>query len=146
MPWTDEPLAGFTRGKPWLPIPEEHRRACVALQAVDPDSPLRGLTKFLRWRAALPVLRRGAIEGIAATENVLSFRRRLGDELLMVAFNLGDTAAVASFDGLGGAQPVSGHGLPEGRLEGERLALPPHGVFFGRISGGVQEHPVPYAT
>jgi alpha-glucosidase len=136
MPWNDEPLAGFTRGDPWLPIPEEHRGACVALQAADPDSPLCGLTRFLRWRAALPILRQGEISHIAATENVLSFRRRLGAEMLWVGFNLGDTAAVVSFDDLAGAEALSGHGLPEGSIEGARLALPPHGVFFGRLSGG----------
>ncbi|TGV57625.1 alpha-glucosidase, partial [Mesorhizobium sp. M2D.F.Ca.ET.160.01.1.1] len=38
LPWTDAPLAGFTTGQPWLPIPAEHRAAAVAVQERDPHS------------------------------------------------------------------------------------------------------------
>jgi alpha-glucosidase len=77
------------------------------------------------------VLRRGEIEFIVATDDVLAFRRSLRQERLIAVFNLRNSAAEFSSQELLGARAVSGHGLPEGSLSGARLSLPAHGVFFG---------------
>jgi hypothetical protein len=68
---------------------------------------------------------------MVATDDVLAFRRSFREERLIVVFNLRNAQAEFSSSELLGARPVSGHGLPEGSLFGERLTLPPHGVFFG---------------
>ena len=56
LPWTDAPLAGFTTGQPWLPIPAEHRAAAVAVQERDPHSVLAAFRAFLAWRHTQPAL------------------------------------------------------------------------------------------
>jgi alpha-glucosidase len=52
LPWTDAPLAGFTTGQPWLPIPAEHRAAAVAVQERDPHSVLAAFRAF--WPGGIP--------------------------------------------------------------------------------------------
>jgi alpha-glucosidase len=88
LPWTDAPLAGFTTGQPWLPIPAEHRAAAVAVQERDPGSVLAAFRGFLAWRHSQPALLHGSIRFIESAEPVLLFERMLADETLLLAFNL----------------------------------------------------------
>ena len=53
---------------------------------------------------------------------------------MLVVFNLSGTAAEWILpQGLGTARVIDGHGLASGAIEGDRLRLPGHGVFYGRI-------------
>lgn len=131
MPWNDTVTAGFTDGRPWLPIAPEHRYRAVCLQHRDQSSPLQAFRRFLRWRKGHPALIAGDIEFIAASDTVLAFRRRLHGAYLVAAFNLSAREARLSLSELAGLRPIDGHGLPAGRLEGSQLLLPAHGVFFG---------------
>jgi alpha-glucosidase len=133
MPWTDEPGAGFSEAAPWLPVPAEHRARSVSRQEPDPDAPLHAFRRLLRWRARHPALRLGDIEFIAATDSVLCFRRSLGDEHLVAAFNLDGDAVSLELAPLQGATALTGHGLPGGELRGTTLHLPAHAVYFGRL-------------
>ena len=75
MPWTDAPGAGFSDGKPWLPVPTAHRALAMAAQAADPGSALAFTRAFLRLRRAHPALRHGRARFLDAPEPVLAFRR-----------------------------------------------------------------------
>jgi alpha-glucosidase len=131
MPWSHDEHGGFSSVTPWLPVPAEHLKLAVAEQERDAGSSLHAFRRFLRWRREREVLRRGEIEFMVATDDVLAFRRSLREERLIAVFNLRNAQAEFSSPELLGARPVSGHGLPEGSLSGARLTLPPHGVFFG---------------
>jgi alpha-glucosidase len=134
LAWGEGQHGEFTTGEPWLPVWGEHLALSVAAQERDPGSALHAFRRMLKWRNGLEVLRAGEIEAVSATDEVLSFRRRLPRADVIAAFNLtGDAASLERAD-LAGARPMSGHGLPEGRLEGARLELPAHGVFFGDLS------------
>ena len=133
MPWDNEEHGGFSSAQPWLPVPAEHLALAVSEQERDAASPLNAFRRFLRWRQGLAVLRRGELEFMVATDDVLAFRRRLDRECLIAVFNLRNAPTEFSSTELKGARVVSGHGLPEGRLSGERLSLPAHGVFFGAV-------------
>jgi alpha-glucosidase len=130
MPWNDTATAGFTDGRPWLPIAPEHRYLAASIQELDERSPLHAFRRFLRWRKGHPALIAGDIDFIVASDTLLAFRRRLNDECLIAAFNFSATEATHSLPEFAGLRPLDGHGLPAGRLEGSRLVLPPHGVFF----------------
>lgn len=88
MPWDESAHGGFTRGTPWLPLPDEHRGLSVAAQSRDPASPLSRLRAFLRWRKQQPALIEGDIEFVDAPEPVLAFVRRHARQTLIAAFNL----------------------------------------------------------
>jgi alpha-glucosidase len=136
MPWNDADVqAGFSHGMPWLPVPEEHRARAVAQQQADPHSVLNGFRAFMRWRQTQPALRWGEIEFIETAEPVLGFIRRLGEQALLVMFNLGVDGIELTLPPLpaGELTPIGGHGLQAGSIDGNRLRLPGHGAWFARL-------------
>ena len=133
MPWNDDVHAGFSRGTPWLPLPEEHRALAVAHQEADPHSVLNGFRSFMQWRKKQPALCLGDICFLDTEEPVLAFTRSLDDETVLVVFNLAVQAALVTLPGLGRQHRLDGHGLTQGQLEGEHLQLPGHGVWFARL-------------
>jgi len=133
MPWQQAERGGFSSGKPWLPVPAQHLARAVEVQERDAQSNLQAFRRLLRWRKQQPALQWGSIEFLAASDAVLAFTRRLDKEQLLVAFNLSPKNAAIDLPQLMSGQPVSGHGLPQGHLEGARLTLPPHGVLFIRL-------------
>ncbi|WP_198117597.1 alpha-amylase family glycosyl hydrolase [Massilia rhizosphaerae] len=135
MPWTnDAPNAGFTTGKPWLPVPPEHLRLAEAGQDQDPQSTLNFARNIIRWRRTLPQLTRGDIVFFDVPEQALALRRDLdGHPSVLAVFNVTD--APLTFDWLDavGAAPLEGHGLP-GAVNGTTVTLPPYGAWFGKVA------------
>ena len=132
MPWTEAADAGFSAGKPWLPVPASHRQHSVQAQDADPDSVLNSARRFLRWRSTRPALVGGSIRFLDTPEPVLAFYREQSGQRLLAAFNLStDPAALALPDG--DWDPEVGHGFAQnsGFSEGKVL-LPGYGVFFAR--------------
>lgn len=125
IPWTDH--GGFSGAEPWLPMPDEHLKLCVAEQDKNPQSPLNFLRGFLKWRKQNPALMTGDIDFIDAPEPLLAFTR--GGKTLYV-FNLGDGAQ--SFKPFGPVTALPGFPLPSSHKEGT-ITLPPFGVFFGSL-------------
>jgi alpha-glucosidase len=132
MPWATRDGAGFSAARAWLPIPPQHLAMSVERQEADAASPLHGLRTFLAWRNGQPALRLGAMAVLAAGETHIAVERRQGRQHLVAAFNLGATPARFADERLGGLVALEGHGLPEGRLLGSTLALPPFSAWFGR--------------
>ena len=94
MPWQSAaPAAGFSTGKPWLPVPEAHRALAVSEQEDDPDS----LLNHYRWSIGLrqkhPALRIGDQTAMKAEGSVLSFRRAAGEDKLQIRANLSNKPA-----------------------------------------------------
>jgi alpha-glucosidase len=133
MPWSAGVHGGFSEAVPWLPVPLTHLAHSVAAQEADPHSSLQGFRRFLHWRRQHPALLHGQIEFLRADDAMLVFTRRHPAESLLVAFNLGNQPASALLPRALAAQPLSGHGLPEGQLEGARITLPPHGVLYALL-------------
>lgn len=82
-------------------------------------------------------MRTGDIQFLDTDEPVLAFLRNSPLERLLCAFNLGSNSESVRLNLDGGAgplsgtrlQPLTGHGLM-GRLDGDRLDLPPYGAVF----------------
>src|SRR3546814_6292602 len=82
MPWiTDAPNAGFSTGRPWLPIPPKHRLLAVDRQEQDPDSVLNAYRHFLAWRKGRPSLIRGAYVARETPDPVFAFEDRKSTRL-----------------------------------------------------------------
>ncbi|BDT60785.1 alpha-glucosidase [Massilia varians] len=140
IPWTSEaPNAGFTTGKPWLPVAEPHLAASVAQQDQDPDSMLNFQRRFIAWRKTMPQLTRGEIAFFDAPEPVLALRRWVEDgdgmDSVLAAFNLSDREVSFDWPESSAARALGTHGLP-GQAAGGKVSLPPYGAWFGSIPAG----------
>jgi len=79
--------AGFSNGKPWLPVSAAASAKAVNRQEVDPYSVLAHYRKVLAARRREPVLISGSIDFLDAPEGVLAFTRGLGEEKILCVFN-----------------------------------------------------------
>lgn len=134
MPWTaGARQAGFTAAaRSWLPVDPAHHERAVDRQEGDADSPLNFTRRFLRWRKALAPLRLGQTRLLDLAEPIFALERRHGDEVLVAAFNVTGKGAFARSGSLPRMQPLEGHGFAAA-YDGDRLFLPAHGAFFGRV-------------
>ena len=88
IPWDATTGAGFTTGKPWLPIGAEAGRVIVAAERDDPASMLSLYRRLIWYRKASSALRLGRYRSLAtAPEGVFAFLRTAGEEQLLVALN-----------------------------------------------------------
>ena len=134
MPWDGEEVnAGFSSGKPWLPIPPEHVGLAAAGQERDAGSPLRFARRFIAWRKSVAPLLQGDIAFLDAAEPVLAFRRDLTQQAAVLAvFNLGAEAVQVNLPQAAGAVDLIGHGLA-GENRSGTISLPPYGAWFGTV-------------
>jgi alpha-glucosidase len=134
LPWNDSINAGFSSGKPWLPVPDDHRVLAVSQQELDPQSALHGFRSFMQWRHRQPALRWGDIRFIDTPEPVLAFTRSYQGETVLAMFNLGAKPVDVALPAFRDATPIEGHGLEEGTLSEGLAQLPPHGLLFARLA------------
>ena len=134
MVWEKDSLnAGFSTGKPWLPVPDGQRARAVDVQAPDVNSVLTHYRAVLAIRRAHPALARGSIRFLDAQGDVLAFVREQEGEKLLCAFNFGDETADWPLPaGLGAVEAVdfAGYGAA---LQGNALSLPPLRAFIGQL-------------
>jgi alpha-glucosidase len=91
MPWEPPseagPSAGFSTGRPWLPLVADAERLCVRRQLEDPDS-LLSLVRRLAWRRRDdPCLQGGEQRSVDAGDGILGYLRELDGDSLLVLLN-----------------------------------------------------------
>ncbi len=133
MVWErDAANAGFTTGKPWLPIPAAHRKRAVDAQQADAGSVLNRYRAALALRRRHPALVSGGIRFLDAKGDVLAFMRECDGERLLCVFNFGMESArwrlPAELDMPAPVDPA-GDVVPDG----DALALAGLAAFIGRI-------------
>ncbi|MEL4340068.1 alpha-glucosidase [Shewanella xiamenensis] len=134
MPWEQHAdFAGFSQVTPWLPVTSEHRALAVDVQEADPASMLHCYRQFLAWRKGYPILIEGEIEFLDAPEPLLVFVRKLGEQKLLVCFNLLDTETQLSLAGLKLQQELTGHGLKTALLQGDNLIFSAYASFYALL-------------
>lgn len=92
MQWDASPYAGFTNGRPWLPLAADFTTRNVAVQLEQPASLLGLYRELIALRRAHPVLHAGTYRKITALGDVLVFLRESAEECVLVALNLAGTA------------------------------------------------------
>ena len=88
MQWDNGLHGGFSAAEPWLPLAADFAIVNVAAQASDRHSMLslyRALIALRRSQAPLAI---GDYVAVAASDAVLAYERRLGEQRLLVALNL----------------------------------------------------------
>ncbi|HEX3571486.1 MAG TPA: alpha-amylase family glycosyl hydrolase [Acidobacteriaceae bacterium] len=100
MVWTNSDNAGFTTGKPWLPISPDFTLYSVATEINDLRSVLSLYRSLLALRRKHAALHSGDVYGVKPTDegnqNVLAYRRTDGVERMQVLLNLsGESQTIA---------------------------------------------------
>jgi alpha-glucosidase len=89
MVWEASALnAGFTTGKPWLPVPEVHRAMAVDAQNGISGSVLTHYRATLGFRKTHGAMLDGDFALLQVNQDLLVFTRKKGDEALLFVFNL----------------------------------------------------------
>lgn len=132
MPWNEGEQAGFTTGRPWLPVADAHHARSVAAQQADPASVLNAVRAFLAWRRAQPALVEGDIRFLDTPEPVLAFVREHAGHRMLVAFNLSGAEVRCALD-LACAGVLDAPGVERGDLDRGSLRLPAHGAFYALL-------------
>lgn len=135
MQWDASPNAGFTTGRPWLPIAEDFGARNVAALDADPRSILalyRRLTELRRD----PILQAGSYHPVEATGDVLAYERRLAGRRRLVALNLGDAPQTLALpdDASPDAEILLSTGLDRDGPATPRLELRPNEGLIARLS------------
>lgn len=91
MQWDTSRNAGFTAGKPWLPVPESARECNVSMEEKNPHSVLNFYKKLISLRRSNPALRGGKYGVLNENdEKLFSYLRRTedGEHVIVVALNM----------------------------------------------------------
>jgi alpha-glucosidase len=108
MQWTPGKNAGFTNGKPWLPIPPSYKTHNVENELKDPNSVLSFYRQLLAMRYKEPALLNGEYLALNPGDpNVYTYLRRHQDEAVLVVLNMTAADQNVRFDlsALGFASP-----------------------------------------
>lgn len=130
MPWTDTaPNAGFTTGRPWLPLGPDHFKMAVNKQDSNPDSVLNAYRKFIDWRKHHPSLIYGAMEVLDVDPPFFAFLRTLEHQKMLLVFNLSNNNSNWNLHGRW--QSAEGHGQKSARECDGKLHFTGLDVYFG---------------
>ena len=89
MQWDGGPNAGFTTGRPWLPLADDAHRVNVADQRDDAGSMLTLYRRLLMLRRTQPALSVGSYEPLDADRDLVAYIRRGPNSRCLIALNLG---------------------------------------------------------
>ena len=117
MPWDGSENAGFTTGRPWLPLNADWPTRNVARMTEEPHSMLTLYRRLLAVRRAHPAFTIGEFALLGAEGDVLAYARRHHAERLIVALNLAGRSHRLQLAGLGDC-------LPAAIVHGRRRAAP----------------------
>ncbi len=135
MQWNSSENAGFTTGKPWLPVPPTYKTHNVADESKDPESIFEFYKKVLKLRHANEALLDGNYLAINEGDpNVLSYLRIYKDQTVIVALNMSDKPQKLNLDlKRNGFSSAASLLSTKSAANGETVSLDPYGVFIGQL-------------
>ncbi len=135
MQWDSTDGAGFSSGKPWLPINGDYRERNVAAQSADGASILSWYRSLIRLRKDSPALREGTIEFLGGGDSdILHYRRTAAGESVGVILNLAPKAAIAHLPE--GASVLLSGGRRTGSGFGGKIVLSAYESTLYALEGG----------
>jgi alpha-glucosidase len=87
LQWTEGPNAGFTDGKPWLPIADDFRQINVTVQARHPGSMLTLHRRLIGLRRDHPALAVGDYRHVHTDDDLFVYDRVSDGEHFRIALN-----------------------------------------------------------
>jgi alpha-glucosidase len=89
MQWDPSPGAGFTSGRPWLPISSDSSRVNVETERSDPDSMLSLYRRLITLRKREAALSVGSYTPLSVDGDLLAYKREAAGKRFLVALNMG---------------------------------------------------------
>ncbi|WEK51873.1 MAG: alpha glucosidase [Candidatus Kaistia colombiensis] len=127
--------AGFSTGKPWLPVPPEHIAKAVNRETSDRASVLAHYRQMIAFRRAHPALRNGTIAFVDSPDDVLAFVREHDGEKIFCAFHLAGNGERFALPAGMKVTPLDGHGFAASLdAAGRIITLGGRDAFFGKIA------------
>ncbi len=91
MVWDNKRFCGFSKNKPWLPIPCNHNDLNIEVQNIENNSVLNFTRKFLNWRKSQSNLLHGKFEFIDTNNcKIIKLSRIICANETLCIFNLSD--------------------------------------------------------
>ena len=141
MQWTGGANAGFTTGKPWLPVAPSAATRNAEAEKKDPHSMLSFYKRLLGLRKTEGALRDGKYLALNGTDpNVLSYLRQSKDGAVIVVLNMSATKQTPTFElaaqGLAGARATTllANGADEPKGAFKTVSLAPYGVYIAKLA------------
>ncbi|MED4402633.1 alpha-glucosidase [Metabacillus fastidiosus] len=98
MQWTDEINAGFTTGKPWLPVNSNYCSINVKQSMQDPDSIYHYYKKMIELRKEHEALIYGSYDPVLEEhDKIFAYTRTLNDDIFLIMANLFEEKASFAF-------------------------------------------------
>ena len=132
MVWDDGAYGGFSTVRPWLPVPAEHLKDAVSIEAGDEGSVMEQYRRFMAFRKLHAALSKGEIEFTLEQGPVLGFERRFGNETLLCFFNMSDTEQTVAAPETK-FETLEGHGF-SATLANKNIVIPAWNAFFARVA------------
>ncbi len=141
MQWNESANAGFSKKKPWLPVPPSYKTHNVASEQKESNSVLNFYQLLLALRHKEPALLDGNYVPLNGDDpNVLTYIRRYKDEAILVVLNMSAKDQKVRFDlsPLGFSAPkltvllTDFHKPPTGLTDA--LPMEAYSVFIAKIS------------
>jgi alpha-glucosidase len=89
MTWDCSEMAGFTRGRPWLPLGSDHRTVNVEVEEGDRASIFNLYRRLIALRREHPLLVGGQLRSLTTLGDLLSYERAAENERLVIFLNFG---------------------------------------------------------
>jgi alpha-glucosidase len=138
MQWNAAANAGFSKTKPWLPVPASYQTHNVETESKDPNSVLNLYKKVLALRRTNEALIEGSYTALNEDDaNVMSYLRSVNGKAVLVALNMSASAKKTKFSladqGFASASLKSLVATPKSSATGMEVTLEPYGVFIGEV-------------
>jgi alpha-glucosidase len=88
MQWDSTSQAGFTTGKPWLPVPPSAKERNVAAEERDPNSLLNFYKQLIALRRRTPALLDGNYMRVGDDSKIFAYWRKVPGQTVIVALNM----------------------------------------------------------
>jgi alpha-glucosidase len=87
MQWSGDEHAGFTSGRPWLPISEDYQTVNVALEQSQSSSMLTLYRRLIELRRTESALSVGEFASLPADDDLMAYVRKIDARRLLVVLN-----------------------------------------------------------
>jgi alpha-glucosidase len=137
MQWDTSANAGFSAGKPWLPVPPTYKTHNVATESADKNSVLEFYKQVLHLRHTNPALLDGDYTALNENDpHVLSYLRKYKDQVVLVALNMSESPQKAdlALKRNGFTQVKSLLAAGKSSVQGDVVSLEPFGVYIAELS------------
>ena len=135
MHWNDSGNAGFSTGKPWLPVHPDYQTHNVAVQEQDPESVLNYYKRIIELRRNIPALLDGKYIPLNENDsNVFAYMREHDSQSVLVVLNMSNQPQTTKYD-IGSTARIllSSTKATSGTVRLKELKLEPYQSFIGEV-------------